>query len=81
MSERFMTPQEVADELRVDVRTLHSWRRRNAGPPAQRIGKYLRYNRAAYEAWLAGEVRESERLAAERQPAHVPGQRRLKGVD
>src|SRR5687768_16820115 len=53
MSNRFLTPKEVADDLKVTLGTLHSWRQRGQGPPATRLGKHLRYDRVAYESWLA----------------------------
>jgi excisionase family DNA binding protein len=46
------TVQEVADYLRVPVQTLYSWRARRAGPPARRVGKYLRYRPDDVTRWL-----------------------------
>lgn len=52
----FETPEEVADRLRVPIRTLYDWRLRGVGPPALRIGKRLRYRRSDVDAWLAEQV-------------------------
>ena len=46
------TVQDVSDYLRVPVQTLYSWRAQRSGPPARRVGKYLRYRPADVERWL-----------------------------
>jgi predicted DNA-binding transcriptional regulator AlpA len=38
--------------LGVNPATLYSWRRRGLGPPAIRIGKYLRWDAADLRAWV-----------------------------
>jgi excisionase family DNA binding protein len=48
------TVQEVAEFLRVPVQTLYSWRSTNSGPPARRVGKYLRYRPEDVMAWVDG---------------------------
>jgi excisionase family DNA binding protein len=50
--ERMWTPQDVSEYLGVPVATLYQWRWKKYGPPAARIGRVLRYRRAAVEAWL-----------------------------
>jgi excisionase family DNA binding protein len=80
----FLTPEEVAEILRVKVGTLHNWRQRDVGPPAVRMGKYLRYRRSSFDKWLS-EIADGTIGGTTKQtiagPAPVPGQRRLKGVD
>jgi excisionase family DNA binding protein len=56
-----LTPTEVADRLKVQVRTLHGWRCRNEGPPAVRIGKYLRYPESELVRWLEKQAALSAR--------------------
>jgi len=51
--EPLMTSEGVATMLGVPRATIYAWRYRNDGPPAHRIGKYLRFKRADVEAWLA----------------------------
>jgi excisionase family DNA binding protein len=51
-SERLMTLLEVSQLLGVPVATLYSWRHRGDGPAGYRIGRYVRYRRAAVEAWI-----------------------------
>ena len=46
------TVQDVADYLRVPVQTLYSWRTQGYGPPARRMGKYLRYRPEDVMSWL-----------------------------
>lgn len=46
------TVQDVSEYLRVPVQTLYSWRTNGNGPPARRVGKYLRYRPDEVVAWL-----------------------------
>lgn len=45
--------QDVAKFLDVPVQTLYHWRTKGYGPPARRIGKYLRYRPADVEQWVS----------------------------
>lgn len=47
-----MTSAELADYLRVPLRTLYAWRSHGGGPPGVRVGRHLRYRRADVDAWL-----------------------------
>lgn len=52
---RYLTQQEVADRLKLKVRTVESWRRTLRGPPWFRVGpRLVRYSEAALEAWVQG---------------------------
>ena len=51
-SERLMTLPEVSRLLGVPVATLYRWRYRGEGPTGYRIGRHVRYRRAALEAWI-----------------------------
>jgi excisionase family DNA binding protein len=51
-SERLMTLLEVSQLLGVPVATLYCWRHRGEGPTGYRIGRHVRYRRAAVEAWI-----------------------------
>jgi excisionase family DNA binding protein len=51
-SDRLMTLAELAEMLGIPVNTLYGWRCRGDGPPGYRIGRHIRYRRAAVEAWL-----------------------------
>ena len=52
-----MTAAEVADYLRVPLKSLYTWRYTHDGPPSARVGKYLRYRRTDVDEWLEGQVR------------------------
>lgn len=64
---RLLTPSEVAQELRVSVRTLYRLIRGDA-LPAIRVGKQLRISQNALESWL-----ERPRYAGVPPPASVCG--------
>jgi excisionase family DNA binding protein len=49
-----MTPDEVAELLRVSKSTLYSWRQHSIGPVGLRIGKHLRYRWVDVEDYLNG---------------------------
>jgi excisionase family DNA binding protein len=61
-SDRWMTPEEVAERLRVPRATLYAWRYKNIGPAAVRLGRHLRYRVEVVEAWEA----EQEQLSRAR---------------
>ena len=49
---RLWTAQDVADYLTVPIATLYQWRYLGTGPTAYRVGRHLRYEPAAVQAWL-----------------------------
>jgi excisionase family DNA binding protein len=51
-----LTPQEVADYLRVPVQTLYRWRYLGTGPRAALVGRHLRYRRADLDKWLEAQA-------------------------
>lgn len=51
--ERLLTIRELSELLSVPVESLYGWRHRGEGPQGYRIGRHVRYRRAAVEAWLA----------------------------
>ena len=51
-SERLWTAQDVAAYLTVPLATLYQWRYLGTGPTAYRVGRHLRYEPAAVQAWL-----------------------------
>jgi excisionase family DNA binding protein len=50
--EPMWTIEEVADFLKIPVKTLYDWRRHGRGPRARRMGKHLRYAPSDVRAWL-----------------------------
>ena len=49
---RLWTPTDVATYLGVPIPTLYQWRRRGFGPPSRRVGRHLRYEATAVQAWF-----------------------------
>jgi DNA-binding transcriptional MerR regulator len=49
---RLWSVQDVADFLGIPVQTLYQWRTKGYGPPARRIGRYLRYRPADVRSWV-----------------------------
>lgn len=54
MTETLMTPQEVADMLKISLHTLASWRRQSNSHtlPWIEVGGSIRYRREDVHAWL-----------------------------
>jgi excisionase family DNA binding protein len=50
--EQLLSVDEVACLLGVPVATIYAWRYRRLGPPAIRVGRYLRFRRGDLTAWL-----------------------------
>jgi hypothetical protein len=48
----YLTPQELAAELRVTIRSLQLWESKRIGPPVTRLGKHPLYRRDAVAAWI-----------------------------
>ena len=54
MDEPLLTPQEVADLLKISLHTLASWRRQSNTHdlPWIEVGGSIRYRRSEVQAWL-----------------------------
>jgi excisionase family DNA binding protein len=52
MSDRLLSPQEVADYLGIPLPTIYRWRYRGEGPRGFRVGRHVRYRREDVEHWL-----------------------------
>lgn len=50
--DQIITPEQVAELLKVPVGTLYAWRHKGIGPPAARVGRHLRYRRRDVEEWF-----------------------------
>ncbi|MEP7022622.1 MAG: helix-turn-helix domain-containing protein [Actinomycetota bacterium] len=48
----WVTPQELADELKIPVNTIYGWHAKGTAPRGVRIGKHIRYRRRDVAAWL-----------------------------
>lgn len=49
---QLMTPQEVADELRISLASLYGLNYKRTGPLRIKVGRHVRYRRSDVEAWL-----------------------------
>jgi len=56
--QRLWTVRDLADFLGVPVNTIYKWRATGYGPPAYRVGKYLRFRVEEVLAWLAARKKE-----------------------
>lgn len=52
--DRFYTPSEVADILRVKTRTLEGWRAQRRGPTWRKVEGSVRYPGRTLQAYLNG---------------------------
>jgi predicted DNA-binding transcriptional regulator AlpA len=50
--DEFINAAKLAEELGIAASTVRSWRSRNFGPKAVRVGRVYRYRRRDVEAWL-----------------------------
>ncbi len=53
-----MSAEELANYVGVPLATVYKWRHANAGPPAYKIGRYLRFDADEVASWV-----QSQRLA------------------
>ena len=60
MQPELLTPEEVADLLKIHPGTLENWRCRGDGPPFVKLGDKrrspVRYPRDSLEAWIKNNV-------------------------
>jgi len=49
----WLSPEELAAELDVPLRTVYVWNHKGTGPAVTKIGKHRRYSRKAVDEWLA----------------------------
>jgi excisionase family DNA binding protein len=50
----FLTQNEVAELLRLPVRTVEDWRLTRNGPPWLKLGRHVRYERDDLLEWVKG---------------------------
>jgi excisionase family DNA binding protein len=53
----WISPEELAAELGIPVKTIYQWRYTGTAPRAHKIGRHLRFRRRDIEAWLATRAR------------------------
>lgn len=47
-----LTPEELADYLKISLRTIEGWRLSKKGPPHVPMGKHVRYRADHLAQWL-----------------------------
>jgi helix-turn-helix protein len=52
MAKKFLTTQDVADDLGIAKGTVENWRYKQQGPPWVKAVGGVRYKAADYEKWL-----------------------------
>ena len=67
-----LTPEDVAAEIGVSLRTLSRWRTDGTGPPWIKAGHHARYRPADVEAWL---TRRQEPAPRRSHPGSAPRRR------
>mgnify|MGYP006273288665 CR=1 FL=1 len=58
-AEALLTPRDVADMLRVSVRTLYRWIDHGHVTPPLRLGRSLRWRRDDIDRWLEDQARRN----------------------
>lgn len=47
-----LSPTELAEYLKIPVKTIYNWRSEGTGPRGIRVGRHVRFRRTDIEAWL-----------------------------
>jgi predicted DNA-binding transcriptional regulator AlpA len=55
LSDRWLTPIELAEMFTIPIETLYQWRYRKCGPPSHKIGRHIRYRLTEVDAWAASQ--------------------------
>lgn len=48
----WVTPEELADELKVPIDTVYYWNKMGTAPRRSRFGRSIRYTRADVDIWI-----------------------------
>lgn len=59
MAQALLTPEDVADQLRVEVKTLANWRSSGVGPTFLKVGKYARYRQVDVDSYIESRLPKS----------------------
>lgn len=60
---RYLTTEELADELRTSVETVHYWNKTGKGVPSFKVGRRRLYAREDVDAFIA-QARSNDGLTA-----------------
>ena len=50
----WISPDTLADWLKIPVGTIYRWRYQSNGPVGHRVGRHVRYRQSDVEHWLRG---------------------------
>jgi excisionase family DNA binding protein len=57
--EPIISARELAEYLDVPVATIYAWRYRRQGPPAFRVGRYVRFRWSDVERWIEDRIAQT----------------------
>lgn len=52
MTETFLSPEDLAELLKVPIATVYRWNHTGQAPPFIKVGKHVRYKASDVEAWI-----------------------------
>lgn len=53
LPDEYLTPDDIAYKFKVPLETVYHWRKKRIGPPGFRVGRHVRYDPVAVQAWVA----------------------------
>jgi excisionase family DNA binding protein len=54
----WLSPEDLAAELGVPVKSIYVWNHKGTGPAVTKLGRRVRYSRKAVDEWLAGRTEQ-----------------------
>jgi excisionase family DNA binding protein len=55
---QWLSPEDLAAELDVPLRTVYVWNHSRTGPAVTKVGKHVRYSRKAVDEWLVSRIEQ-----------------------
>jgi excisionase family DNA binding protein len=55
---QWLSPEDLAAELDVPLRTVYVWNHSRTGPAVTKVGKHVRYSRKAVDEWLVSRTEQ-----------------------
>ncbi|WP_024762006.1 helix-turn-helix domain-containing protein [Streptomyces exfoliatus] len=52
LPDEYLTPDDIALKFKVPKETVYYWHKKHTGPPGFRVGKHIRYDPTAVQAWV-----------------------------
>ena len=54
----WLSPEDLAAELGVPLKSVYVWNHKGIGPAVTKLGRHVRYSRKAVDEWLAGRTEQ-----------------------